>query len=194
MYHRYLNSVVSKAGALAVSVNYRLAPEHPLPAAYDDSWAALGWTASAADPWLSEHGDIGRIFLAGDSGGANGVHNIGIMAGAGPSSLPPGAIVEGAIILHPMFGGKKPIDGEYTETRELIEKLWFLICPDTEEAGLDDPRLNPMADGAPSLQKLGCRKLLVCSSEKDISCSSCSLQRYIKLDQFLALFSWIVEL
>uniref|UniRef100_J3MY77 Alpha/beta hydrolase fold-3 domain-containing protein n=1 Tax=Oryza brachyantha TaxID=4533 RepID=J3MY77_ORYBR len=67
-----------------------------------------------------------------------------------------------------MFCGKTPIDGEYAETRELIEKLWFLVCPGTE-AGLDDPRLNPMAEGAPSLQKLGCRKLLVSSAEKDIS-------------------------
>jgi len=78
-YHRYLNSVASKAGVLAVSVNYRLAPEHPLPAAYDDSWAAL---SGAADPWLSGHGDTSRVFLAGDSGGANIVHNIAIMAGA----------------------------------------------------------------------------------------------------------------
>lgn len=166
-YHRYLNSLVSKAGALAVSVNYRLAPEHPLPAAYDDAWAALSWTASAADPWLSEHGDVGRVFLAGDSGGANVVHNVAIMAGAGQSSLPPGAAVEGVIILHPMFSGKEPIDGENAETRELTEKLWPLICADAE-AGLDDPRLNPMAEGAPSLQKLGCRKLLVCSAESDI--------------------------
>uniref|UniRef100_J3MY76 Alpha/beta hydrolase fold-3 domain-containing protein n=1 Tax=Oryza brachyantha TaxID=4533 RepID=J3MY76_ORYBR len=43
-YHRYLNSVVSKAGALAVSVNYRLGPEHLLPVAFDDSWAAFIWT------------------------------------------------------------------------------------------------------------------------------------------------------
>uniref|UniRef100_A0A0D9XEJ6 Alpha/beta hydrolase fold-3 domain-containing protein n=1 Tax=Leersia perrieri TaxID=77586 RepID=A0A0D9XEJ6_9ORYZ len=118
---------------MAVSVNYRLAPEHPLPAAYDDSWAALNWAASASDPWLSEHGDIGRIFIAGDSGGADVVHNIAIMAGAGQFSLPPNSMVEGAIILHPMFSGKKPIDGEYTEVRELMHKLWSqLLCQGTE--------------------------------------------------------------
>jgi acetyl esterase/lipase len=76
MYHRYLNSVVSKASVLAVSVNYRLAPEHPVPAAYEDSWTALVWAASGADPWLSEHGNASRIFLASDSGGANIVHNM----------------------------------------------------------------------------------------------------------------------
>ncbi|CAL5087978.1 unnamed protein product [Urochloa decumbens] len=165
MYHRYLNSIASKADVVAVSVNYRLAPEHPLPAAYDDAWAALSWAASGADPWLSDHGDTGRVFLAGDSGGANIVHNIAIMAGA-RRGLPAGAFVKGAILLHPMFGGKEPVDGESRETREIMEKLWPLICPQSTE-GLDDPRLNPMAGGAPSLRNLACRKLLVCSAEKD---------------------------
>lgn len=165
MYHRYLNSIVSKADVLAVSVNYRLAPEHPLPAAYDDSWTALTWAASGGHPWLSEHGDAGRIFLAGDSGGANIVHNIAIMAGA-RRGLPAGALLQGAILLHPMFGGKETIDSEAKETREIMEKLWPLICPQSTE-GLDDPRLNPMADGAPSLRNLACRKLLICSAERD---------------------------
>nr|CAB3453612.1 unnamed protein product [Digitaria exilis] len=165
MYHRYLNSVSSKAAVLAVSVNYRLAPEHPLPAAYDDSWAALCWAASGADPWLSDHGDTGRVFLAGDSGGANIVHNIAMMAGA-RHGLPSGVCLEGAILSHPMFGGKEPADGEARETREIMENLWPLICPQST-GGLDDPRLNPMADGAPSLQNLACRKLLVCSAERD---------------------------
>nr|CAB3457266.1 unnamed protein product [Digitaria exilis] len=165
MYHRYLNSVSSKAAVLAVSVNYRLAPEHPLPAAYDDSWAALCWAASGADPWLSDHGDTGRVFLAGDSGGANIVHNIAMTAGA-RHGLPSGVCLEGAILSHPMFGGKEPVDGEARETREIMENLWPLICPQST-GGLDDPWLNPTADGAPSLQNLACRKLLVCSAGRD---------------------------
>lgn len=48
----------------------------------------------------------------------------------------------------------------------MTEKLWSLISPQNTE-DLDDPRLNPMAGGAPSLQNLACRKLLVCSAEKD---------------------------
>ncbi|KAG0478001.1 hypothetical protein HPP92_012720 [Vanilla planifolia] len=70
-YHPHLIALSASARLLVASVDYRLAPEHPLPAAYDDCWAALLWTISPqADPWIRLHGDQGRIFLAGDSAGA----------------------------------------------------------------------------------------------------------------------------
>uniref|UniRef100_A0A0E0IKU7 Alpha/beta hydrolase fold-3 domain-containing protein n=1 Tax=Oryza nivara TaxID=4536 RepID=A0A0E0IKU7_ORYNI len=75
-YHNYLNSVAAVAGVLVVSVNYRLAPENPLPAGYDDSWAALQWAVSAQDDWIAEHGDTARVFVAGDSAGGNIVHEM----------------------------------------------------------------------------------------------------------------------
>ncbi|KAG2643836.1 hypothetical protein PVAP13_2KG350300 [Panicum virgatum] len=90
LFHRYVNSLAAAARVVAVSVRYRLAPEHPLPAAYDDSWAALTWVASGADPWLTDHGDLGRLFLSGVSAGANIAHN---MAGARPRRDPAPPVV-----------------------------------------------------------------------------------------------------
>nr|TKW34870.1 hypothetical protein SEVIR_2G334900v2 [Setaria viridis] len=40
-FHRYAASLSARAGALVVSVEHRLAPEHPIPAAYEDAWVAL---------------------------------------------------------------------------------------------------------------------------------------------------------
>ncbi|RLM86822.1 hypothetical protein C2845_PM04G17950 [Panicum miliaceum] len=83
MFHRYVNSLVAAARAVAVSVRYRLAPEHPLPAAYDDSWAALSWVASGADPWMADHGDLDRVFLSGGQRRRDIAHNMAIAAGVG---------------------------------------------------------------------------------------------------------------
>ena len=49
-------------GFRVVSVDYRLAPEHHHPAAFDDAWTAINWVAEQVD---------GAIVLAGDSGGGN---------------------------------------------------------------------------------------------------------------------------
>jgi acetyl esterase len=59
--------LAKQLGALVVSVDYRLAPEHPFPAAPDDGYAALCWLHREA-------GNLGvdsaRIALAGQSAGA----------------------------------------------------------------------------------------------------------------------------
>ncbi|XP_025828682.1 tuliposide A-converting enzyme b1, amyloplastic-like [Panicum hallii] len=65
-YHRYATSLVASAGAIVVSVEYCLAPEHPILAAYDDTWSELQWVASLADPWLADYADPARTFLTGD--------------------------------------------------------------------------------------------------------------------------------
>jgi acetyl esterase/lipase len=158
-YHRCLNDLAAACGAVAVSVDYRLAPEHPLPAAYDDSLAALNWTLSAADPWIADHGDMSRVFLAGDSAGGNICHHLAMQHRDFHGKL------KGIVLIHPWFWGKEPI-GE--EPRPGVEEkgLWEFVCPDAAD-GADDPRMNPTAAGAPGLEKLACEKVMVCVAEGD---------------------------
>lgn len=57
-----------EAGAAVLGFDYRLAPEHPFPAALDDMLAVI---AQAEDGVLGESVDVATLMLAGDSAGAN---------------------------------------------------------------------------------------------------------------------------
>ena len=58
----------NRAGCVVVSVHYRLAPEHPFPAALDDALAVVGWVAGHAG---EIGGDAERLTVGGDSSGAS---------------------------------------------------------------------------------------------------------------------------
>ncbi|CAL5005743.1 unnamed protein product [Urochloa decumbens] len=147
VYHGYLNALVAKANVVAVSVNYRLAPEHPLPAAYDDAWAALQWVVDNArrggggEPWLAKHGDVSRLFLAGDSAGGNIAHNLAMRAGQQQSFrfVPGGGgaapAIRGVALLDPYFLGRYVFPG--------AERAWGFIC--AGRYGTGHPYVNPAA-------------------------------------------------
>jgi acetyl esterase len=63
---RICRALAHGAGAVVLSVDYRLAPEHRFPAAVDDAYAATRWAASNARELA---GDAGRLVVAGDSAG-----------------------------------------------------------------------------------------------------------------------------
>ncbi|GAB4825462.1 hypothetical protein Ancab_008335 [Ancistrocladus abbreviatus] len=164
----YLNHVSSRGNILVISVNYRLFPEHALPAAYIDAWSALKWVAShkrgGAESWLVNHGDFKKIFVGGESAGGNIAHNL--IVWAGKKKLPNDVQLVGAILATPFFYGSKPLASESNQTRYLLDNLWKYTCHSCE-GGLDSPYLNPFGPGARCLTQLGCKKLMVYVAEMD---------------------------
>ncbi|WVZ49046.1 hypothetical protein U9M48_000428 [Paspalum notatum var. saurae] len=171
-YHRYATSLAASAGqdpntwylsagALVVSVEYRLAPEYPIPTAYDDVWSALQWVASLADPWLSDYADPRCTFIAGDSAGGNIAYHTAVRAS---NSIG----IEGVIIVQPYFWGRERLPSEAVWNGvsvlppELVDRLWPFVT--AGQAGNDDARINP-PDA--EIASLACRRVLVAVAEKD---------------------------
>ena len=136
-----------EAEAVVLSVGYRLAPEHPFPAAPEDCFAATRWAAEHVDRL---GGDAGRIAVAGDSAGGNLAAVVALMArdAGGPA-------LAAQLLIYPGtdFAGGYPSETENAEgfflTRADME--WFR---EQYLAGADpsDPRLSPIA--APDLSGL----------------------------------------
>ena len=70
--------ICKRAGCAVLSVDYRLAPEHPFPAAADDSFAAVRWAVEHA---AEINGDAERVLVGGDSAGGNLSAVVAQMAG-----------------------------------------------------------------------------------------------------------------
>lgn len=82
--HRQCIELARRAGCTVVSVGYRLAPEHPYPAALEDAGAVLNWVwANAAEL----DADAGRVVVAGSSAGA--ALAACLAQGAADKTLPP---------------------------------------------------------------------------------------------------------
>lgn len=81
--------------AVVASVDYRLAPEHCAPSAYDDGEAALRWALAGAGGALPSPPTA--VFVAGDSAGGNVAHHVAARLQRS---------VAGLVLLQPFFGGE----------------------------------------------------------------------------------------
>lgn len=135
-------------GAIVISVEYRRAPEHPFPAAIDDAWAALQWSAAHA-------GELGaderRLIVAGDSAGGNLAAALAVRARdqSGPAlaaQLLIHPVLDLVAPFHPVASALYPSRHTKAEgfgaTSFQLERYGRMYLPDASQAA--DPLASPM--------------------------------------------------
>lgn len=158
--HDLCRTLCGGAGCVVVSVGYRLAPEHPFPAAPDDCLAAARWAGEHA----AELGaDPDRLAVAGDSAGGNlaAVTALRMRDEGGPP-------LRGQLLIYPVAGYHTPptpsylanADG-YLLTRAMMIWFWGHYLNHAGEAS--NPHAVPLA--APDLA--GLPPALVITAEFD---------------------------
>ena len=140
--------LAARIPAIVVAVDYRLAPEHPFPAAAEDAYAATRWVAEHA---REIGGDSARIAVAGDSAGGNLSAVVSLLARerGGPKVLH-------QVLIYPVtdfsFETRSHIDNAegYLLTRPLMQ--WFLSHYFSGPTPRTDPRFSVLR--APDLSGL----------------------------------------
>jgi len=126
--------------AVVMSVDYRLAPEHPFPAAPQDCYAATVWAAENAG---SYNGDGRRLAVAGDSAGGNLAAVVAQMArdqGGPPIAFQ--LLVYPAVDARMTHASITENGDGYLLTKGFME--WFYGHYLAKEADADDPLASPM--------------------------------------------------
>lgn len=137
--------------AVVLSLEYRLAPEHRLPAAYEDAVEALGWIQKQA---LSANDDFNevdftKVYLMGSSAGGNIAYHAGLRTLS--LNLEP-LVVRGYIFDHPFFGGEERSSSEMRLVDDPYLPLvaadfaWELALP--KGFGRDHEYCNPLVEGS----------------------------------------------
>lgn len=129
------------AGVSILSVEYRLAPEHPFPAGLEDAVAGFQWAAEHCGEW---GGDGGRLAIGGDSAGANlaaaAANRICVRADA---AAPRGQLLLYPVVDHPTGGHLSYIDNGsgYGLDADRMRWFWELYAPGIAP---DDPDISPL--------------------------------------------------
>src|SRR5437870_452623 len=133
--------LANAAGAVVVSVDYRLAPEHPFPASGEDAYAVTRWVAANA---AVIGGDATRIAVGGDSAGGNLVAVVSLVArdrGGPPLVF--------QLLVYPVTDTPSANTASYRENAEgyfLTAKMmhWFWNHYCGKNPDLSDPYLCPL--------------------------------------------------
>ena len=134
-----VRAVADGSGVTVVSVDYRLAPEHPFPAAIDDCLAAVRWVVQHADELDV---DPGRLALGGDSAGGN----LAAIA-ARELNMSGDASVRFQLLVYPVTDGTMahPSIDENAEgyflTKATMTWFWQQYVGDGDRTG---PRVSPL--------------------------------------------------
>jgi acetyl esterase/lipase len=177
MFHSCCQRFAVELPALVLSVQYRLAPEHRLPAAIDDGARFLSWLhrqtelGPGAETWLAESADFARTFVSGVSAGANLAHHVVVQVASGQLELGPVRIV-GYVLFSPFFDGVKRAATESDRPAgapwsvEVSDQLWRIALP--VGATRDRPLANPFGPGSPSLEQTVLPPVLVLAPGQDV--------------------------
>jgi acetyl esterase len=129
-----LERLVDATGLTVVSVEYRLAPEHPFPAPLDDCEAATRWAASQ---------EFGALHLGGESAGANLALAVALRLRERPAALP----VSGLNLRYGAYDlTLTPSAANYgavgTLTTPALEM--FYACYEADAAARRNPEISPL--------------------------------------------------
>ena len=125
------------AETVVLSVDYRLAPEHPFPAGLEDAVAATRWAAEH----LAELGGDGRLAVGGDSAGGN---LSAVVAQTMPEAITAQLLVYPAVDMAGDYDSR--VENAEGYFLELSMMEWFFIHYTTDVEGVEphDPRLSPL--------------------------------------------------
>lgn len=165
-YHEFLAKLSARSRCLVMSVNYRLAPENPLPAAYEDGVNAILWlNKTRNDNLWAKLCDFSKIFLAGDSAGGNIANHVAARLAADDALLKP-LRIEGTILIQPFFGGEARTESERRVENNMKNSVLTLASSDAwwrmalpRDANREHPYCKPV--------KVVTRTL-VCVAEMDV--------------------------
>ncbi len=138
---RVCRRLARAADAIVLSLDYRLAPEHPFPAAVEDVLAALAWTGEQI---RALGGDPAAVFVAGDSAGGN-LAAVAALAARDDSQLPS---LAGQLLFYPAVD----LAGDYESRQRFAEGYflesqtmrWFVDKYLPDPAGRLDWRASPL--------------------------------------------------